>query len=178
MGTRTHQRTTGRRRSGKEHTAHIPQQLWRRHGEWTGCSVLEERHNLPTAQLGLNVLLTPKTVRPDPSRGGCQPVSRSWFRAVARANFLTRTSRPALSHTSQEARRQHAAVLLHKKWKDGDLQLTQRESQTKEQAVRIESTLQEECLWQVDSNLGAVVGAEEGRLNRSQAMKEELPKHG
>ena len=30
----------------------------------------------------------------------------------------------------------------------------------------------------IDSNLGAVVGAEEGRLSRSQEMKEELPKHG
>ena len=30
----------------------------------------------------------------------------------------------------------------------------------------------------IDSNLGAVVGAEEGRWSRSQEMKEELPMHG
>ena len=63
---------------------------------------------------------------------------------------------------------------LRRKWrssstkrpsKDGGLQLTRQESPTKKQAVRIVSTHQEEFCVAVDSNLGAVVGVEEGAID-------------
>ena len=64
--------------------------------------------------------------------------------------------------------------LVRKKWrrssterprKDGGSQLTQEESLVKGQAVTIESIRQEESFYAVDSNRGAVVGAEEGAID-------------
>ena len=49
--------------------------------------------------------------------------------------------------------------------RDGDLQLTLRESQMKTRALKTASTRRVEFLVTVDSNLGAVVGAEEGAFD-------------
>ena len=60
--------------------------------------------------------------------------------------------------------------------KDGELRLMRRESQTKEQALKIRSTHQEVFFVAVDSNLGTVVGEKEGAVTSIPGNEVEWPR--
>ena len=76
-----------------------------------------------------------------------------------------------------EERRKGKSSLKERPRKDGDLQLTQQESQMKEQAVKIESICQEESSWQWTATWEQLWERKKVQLFRSQVTKEESPKH-
>ena len=68
----------------------------------------------------------------------------------------------SLEQSKDSGRRKWRNSSTERPRKDGGLRLVQQESLMKEQAMRIERTRQENFFVPIDSNLGVVVGAEEG----------------